>query len=82
MKPPKALLVEGHKIGTRFRVGTVSWGNGSACSDEVAAQLKAEGYILRQATQEEAFTDDRVQSVRPVRHLGATLPLADTAAFS
>jgi hypothetical protein len=76
------MVVEGHMIGTRFRVGTVSWGNGSACPDDVAAQLKAEGYTLRVATQEEAFTDDRVQSVMPVRHLGAPLPLADAGAFN
>jgi hypothetical protein len=74
------MVVEGHKIGTRFRVGCTSWGNGSPCPDEVAAQLKAEGYNLRPATQEEAFVDDRVQAVMPVRHLGATLPLADAGA--
>jgi hypothetical protein len=76
MSNDKNLIVEGHKPGTRFRVGLMGWANGSPCPESVVQKLREEGYTLRTATTPEIFVDDMVQCIVPLRTLR---PLDDDA---
>ncbi|HEY2474100.1 MAG TPA: hypothetical protein VGI19_04795 [Candidatus Cybelea sp.] len=61
------MFIEGHRSGTAFRACGLAWLNGSPISAEISAELKAQGYKLRPAADEEVFRGDPPTQITAIK---------------